>query len=141
MTKHEYLKQYLNKWREIERLELELEQLRSRAERITSVIDGMPHSSKGGGFAPAADRIMDLQKILEKQVLEAIDIRLEIERKLGCISDKREQTVLKYRYINGYTFETIAELMNLSDRWVRIIHSQAIKNFYIADEKILLSSC
>lgn len=140
MTKQDYLKQYLNKWYEIEQIEREMEQLRSRTERITCVIDGMPHGAKGKGFAPAADRIMELQKILERQVLEAIDMRLEIERELGSVADSREQTVLKYRYINGYTFETIAEMMNLSDRWVRIIHSQAIKNFH-TDEKILRSSC
>lgn len=129
MTTQEYLKQYLNKWREIERIQLEIEQLRSRAERITSVMDGMPHSSKGGGFTSAANRIMDLQKELEKQVLEAIDLRMQIERELDSVPDWRERTILKYRYIGGYGFEAIAELMDLSDRWVRIIHKQAIENF------------
>lgn len=131
MTKQEYLKQYLNKWREIERIQLEIEQLRSRAERITSVMDGMPRSSKGGGFTSAVDRIMDLQKELEKHVLEAIDLRMQIEREIEGVSDQRERTILKYRYINGYGFETIAELINLSDRWVRIIHKQAINNFHV----------
>lgn len=133
MTKQEYLKQYLSKWHEIERIQLEIEQLRSRAERITSVIDGMPHSSKGGGFAPAADRIMDLQRELEEQVLEAIDLRLQIEREIERVPDWRERTILKYRYINGCTFETIAELMNLSVKWVRIIHSQTIENFRLCE--------
>lgn len=129
MTKQEYLKQYLSKWREIERMQLEIEQLRSRAERITAVMDGMPRSSNGGGFTLAADRIMDLQRELEKQVLEAIDLRLQIEREIERVPDWRERTILKYRYINGYTYETIAKLMNLTDRWIRIIHKQAIGNF------------
>lgn len=129
MTKQEYLKQYLSKWHEIERIQLEIEQLRSRAERITAVTDGMPRSSNGGGFTLAADRIMDLQKELENQVLEAIDLRMQIEREIERVPNGRERTILKYRYINGYGFETIAERMNLSDRWVRIIHKQAIGNF------------
>lgn len=133
MTKQEYLKQYLNKWQEIKRLQLEIEQLRSNAEKVTSVITGMPHSGHGESFAPVVDRIIELQKKLEKQVLEAIDLRMKIEKEIESVVDQRERTILKYRYINGYTFETIAELMGLSVKWVRIIHSQTIENFRLCE--------
>lgn len=140
MTKQEYLKQYLTKWNEIEQIEKEIEQLRSRAEKVTSLITGMPRGGKSEGFAPAADRIMELQKMLERQVNEAVNLRFKIEKEIESITDLWERTILKYRYINGYSFESIAELMNLSDRWVRIIHGQAIKSFY-QDDKILAASC
>lgn len=140
MTKQEYLKQYLNKWHEIEQRSLEIEQLRSRADKITCTITGVPYAGKGEGGVPAADKIMEFQKILEAEVLEAMDTRQQIEKEIEMVADPREQTVLKYRYINGYTIETIAELMDLSDRWIRIIHSKAIKAFH-QDEKILPASC
>lgn len=129
MTKQEYLRQYLKKWQEIDSLKSEIEQLRSRAEQVTQVITDMPRSGNSIGFPGVVERIMELQQRIEVLVLEAINIRTAIEDKLSLMENGREQNLLRYRYINGFTYETISERMELSDRWVRSLHAKALTHF------------
>lgn len=94
--------------------------------------DGMPH---GKGQAPDAafvaciERIDEAEKDVAGKVAKLIDKREEIGRQIGLLPSREEQLVLRSRYIDGYTWDEIAAILNVSTRTVQRIHGSALKNF------------
>ena len=80
---------------------------------------------------------------LEKEALKLVDgfykNRLEIEKAIESASDSTQRSVLRYRYINGYTQEETAEKMELSKRWISEVEGRAIQYIgkYLKNNNIL----
>ena len=75
------------------------------------------------------EKIIDLEKIIKKEIDELIDLKSEIHRKIKCVYNFNLTTVLVDKYINGFTFEQIAERMNVSQRTVLRWHGIALQIF------------
>jgi hypothetical protein len=121
----------LNQYREAEaeaaRLDLEITRLYSCAERATMVLK---RTSGGGGdgrtLERAVEAIVDMADKLGAERLKAIRLRREIEDAIASVPDGRLRMLLRYRYIDGMTWERIAVNMNFDARWVRRLHGQAL---------------
>ncbi|MBO4898457.1 MAG: sigma-70 family RNA polymerase sigma factor [Clostridia bacterium] len=81
----------------------------------------------------AAIKYMELKAVITARLAELFKIKKEIFDFIEKIDDAKCRTVLINRYINGYTFEKIAETMYMNERWVYRIHKKALE---ICDEKL-----
>ena len=135
MTPKEYLSQYRNLDIEIDSLVLERERLYSLATtRGGSVIDGTPKGAKSDNAAPyerIIDRIIDIDDKVNKRIDRLIAIRHEINAAINGVKDDKLRSILRLRYINGYTFEQIAVELDISYRHICRLHGKALREVEI----------
>lgn len=104
--------------------------LKSLCEKCTSTLSGMPKS----GSKIREDiyaKMIDQSKDIDEKTDQYVDMLQEIESAISTVSDDRLQTLLRYRYINGYTWEQIEIEMNKSHRWVYLLHQKALNRIKI----------
>lgn len=126
--KVEKLKSYQNSWKEIQRLEDEIERLNSQAQKITQTLSSTPSVQCKSDRTAIVDKIIErkeeLQVAIERAKIECVEIETAIENVKAPIY----QRVLKWKYINGATFEEIAVRENYNYRYiVSKIHPEALE--------------
>lgn len=112
--------------RQSQRLLEELEQWKSRAAKVTRAFSGAPG---GGGSDPLPEcvgKIMELEEALNRQIDQMVERRQAIERAIDSLPLADSAQVLRYRYIDGMTWEKIAVEMNYTYRWVLRLHNRAL---------------
>lgn len=123
-----WLRSYRYLKNEAERLEEELAYWRSKAEKMTRELSGMPSGSGGGDKVPACvEKIWELERKLEEQLKEVIGRRNEIEKAISSVPNETYQLLLRLKYIDGDTWEKIAVKMNYKYRWVQYLHGRALQ--------------
>lgn len=70
---------------------------------------------------------MELEGKLKGQVNDAINRRNQIETAIQTVSNADLRLLLKLRYIDGDTWETIAVKMNYNYRWTLYLHGRALQ--------------
>ena len=126
--KKDWLMQYRAAKREERRLSEELERWRSRAESATARYGA---DTGGGGdgrsLEHAAEHIAHLAAQLEHQRIGLVRLRREIGAAIDAVPDARHRELLRLRYIDGRTWEQVAEFMRYDDpRWVYVLHGNAL---------------
>lgn len=122
-----WLRSYRYLKNEVERLEEELAEWRSKAEKMTRELSGMPSGSGGGDKVPACvEKIWELERELIAKLSDAVEQRRAIERAIEALPDKQKQ-LMRYRYIDGMKWEKVAVEMNMEYRWVLRIHGRALQ--------------
>ena len=129
MTAKEYLRQYGQIEREIERLLEERQRWVDLATRITPAYSDAPAGSQNSdGKIPAAvEQIIRWEDELEHRVKALITLRQEIDGVFRRLENPDYRTVLQLRYIQGLTWEKVAEEMHYSYQWVCILHGRALQ--------------
>lgn len=125
--KKAFLSSYLLLEREIEEKLEEIERLHALATRVTS------HWSPAGGGGKGEDRTqLAVEKIdaLNRQIQSDIESCLASREKvcaaIETLSDMTQRIILEYRYLNGATWEQIAEKMGFTYQWVCALHNRAL---------------
>ena len=122
-----WLRSYRYLKNEAERLEEELAEWRSKAEKMTRELSGMPSGSGGGDKVPACvEKIWELERKLSAKLSDMVEQRQAIERAIEALPDKQKQ-LMRYRYIDGMKWEKVAVEMNMEYRWVLRIHGRALQ--------------
>lgn len=122
-----WLRSYRYLKNEVERLEEELAEWRSKAEKMTRELSGMPSGSGGGDKVPACvEKIWELERKLSAKLSDMVEQRQAIERAIESLPDKQKQ-LMHYRYIDGMKWEKVAVEMNMEYRWVLRIHGRALQ--------------
>ncbi len=125
--KKDFLNRYRDNEREIRRLRNEIQRWKDSA-YITSV----KYTGAGGGtdgqdkLQVNVERLVRLQNRLTAQMRARIQLRDEIEDAIESVPDDRLQLLLRYRYIEGLTFERIAVELNYSWRQTVRMHGRAL---------------
>jgi DNA-directed RNA polymerase specialized sigma subunit len=127
-------KQYLNRYTELnraikQRLD-ELAHLTALAEKCTTTLTGMPH----GGSRTREDtyaKMVDMSAEIDNQIDAYNHMKDEIEAAIDTVHDLTLQTLLRYKYLDGQTFEQIAVNMNYCYMQICRLHGKAL-------EKIML---
>ena len=129
MTAKEYLRQYGQIEREIERLLEERQRWVDLATRITPTYSDVPVSGQSGdGKIPAAvERIAEQEEKIDARFRELMALLDEIEGKIAGIEDGRQREILRRRYLGGQKWEEIAKEMHLDYRWVLRLHGRALQ--------------
>lgn len=133
--KKKSLKRYRKNLACIKRLE---EKLVILDERITAVkspsLSGMP---RGGTPVTLADLVsdkVDLEKRIERLKVKGKKLKSEIHEEIDSLEDPRYCEVLEAHFIEGLTFESIAEEMGYTERHVYTLYSEAISLLAISDQ-------
>lgn len=117
--------------RRINRLQAEKQGWMEKATAVTPVLSDMP---KGGGadkIQNAVCRIADIEADINRKIDRQIDLRARIETAICAIPDGRLRDLMRYRYIDGLTWEQIAVTMRLDYRWVLRLHGRALSELTI----------
>lgn len=114
--------------REIKRLIDERTKWVSKAERITpSYSEGTKSNSVNSKIETAIEHIQEIEELLTYKIDEQIKLQKYIESCIDKLDNEKHKTILKYRYINLYTFEQIAEKMGYwNARYIRQLEVKAL---------------
>lgn len=127
MTVKEYLREYENLNKEINALVSEKIRLRALAESIGSSLGGGGNPNKGAAkFEKIIDKMDELETKINNKIDELILRREKINAAIEAVENTTLRSVLRYRYIDGYSFERIAVEMNYSWRHILRLHGDAL---------------
>ena len=135
MTAKDYLKQARRLDAMIHSRLREIDYWKDLSSGVSSVnYDGMPHNPNRPTEAPfvrCVEKISDIQRDIEKKVAVLISLREEINEQIDLLDSVEEQMLLRYRYIDGLTWDEIERLMNVSERTAFRIHGNALAHFSV----------
>ncbi len=125
--KKKWLQRYRECWAEVEITQQEIEELNSRAQKITASLSPTPGGGQRADFTLTVDRIIELKEKLDQQVRLALLQRAEIETAIEQVRSPLHRRVLRRRYLNGDTFEKIAVDEDITyNHLVSRIHPQSL---------------
>ena len=136
MTAKEYLRQLKYLDNRINAKLLEREQIRTMAEKTTASLSEKVQTSSGTKMDDVVVRLVELEELINKDIDKLVYLKEEAGDKINRISNDKYTIVLSMYYLSNKTFEEVAELTEMSFRWVHKLHGRALKEF----EKILYSS-
>lgn len=97
--KKEWLQRYRECWAEVEITQQEIEELNSRAQKITASLSPTPGGGQRADFTLTVDRIIELKEKLDQQVRLALLQRAEIEAAIEQVRSPLHRRVLRRRYL------------------------------------------
>ena len=111
----------------------EVARWRSKLEKVTAVYSSEP---KGGGsiYGKTADimaKIVDLEQEINREIDELVELKTNIESTITSVENPQERLLLKYRYLDGKTFEWIAAEMHYHWQWIHRLHKRALTKLEI----------
>jgi DNA-directed RNA polymerase specialized sigma subunit len=129
MTKQD-LKDFYWFLKNIEKLEQRIEELHAVATKQTSRMKSEADAIHGTGYSDRQGDVMaelaDLRRELDTQLQKSYEQQLQIERAISDLTE-REKYLIRARYMELKTWESIAVEMDLSWRQTHYIHSGALK--------------
>ena len=134
-------KEYLNQARHLDALIncrlREIDYWRDLSSSVSGMkFDGMPHSPNHPTEAPfvrCLEKIDEIQRDVEDKVAYLVRLKEEINMAIDMLASRDEQLLLRYRYLDDFTWEEIARILNVSLRTVHRIHGSALQNFIVPD--------
>lgn len=127
-----WLRRYQDSLRRERELAEELEQLHSRACKVTPALTGMPGGEGDGqSLARAVESIVQARQELDAQINVCGDIRREVVAAIEQVTNQRDNEILRRRYILGQRWENIAVDTGIDLRWVYRRHRAAVQRLVI----------
>lgn len=125
--KIKYLSRYIPASRSIDRLLEEQYRWKCLAMKVTPNLSLTPGGGEGGSpIERPMEKVEELEEKIKQAVGELIEIRKEIETVLGQLEDENLRRLMEYRYIDGLTWEQVAEKMHYSWRHTCRLHGEAL---------------
>lgn len=126
MDVKEFLKSYCEFEQRIDQRLDEHARLKARAERITSTISEMP-KYHGLSREDIIVKKVQLEIDIEEDLQRYKNMRKRVEDVISKLSNLKMQVVMRYRYINGLTFEDIALSLGNDVRHIYRVHGWALE--------------
>lgn len=130
--KKEYLKRYRKIDREVNQLIMEKDEIIALGTRITPRYSDLP---RGWGESNKVQLSVEKLEAQEEKIDKKIDllheVKADIEKAIQTVEDDTLKLLLRYRYINGLTWEKIAVTMNYDYRWILRLHGKALNKLTI----------
>lgn len=128
MTAKEYLRQLARSNSRIDALIERQRRYRELAERRTAVYRDTPGGGRrcSSSVEEYAVKIIDLEREIDRRIDEYVDLTREIETAIDKVGDDRYRDILRYRYINGWRWEKIAQEMHYDRRQITRLHGLAL---------------
>lgn len=112
--------------RRIKRLQSEKQGWLEKATAVSPNLSDMPKSGGTDKIQNAVCRIADIEQKINRDIDRQIDLRERIEAAICAIPDGRLRDLMRYRYIDGMTWEQIAVEMHYSYVHICRMHGQAL---------------
>lgn len=116
--KKRILEKYGNLWKDIECYKDDIVKLQSAAEKVTSVLTGVSSSKKINDKMTFVDEIVVKKEKLQEMIVDAMSERDKIENAINKIENPLYRRVLRYKYINGSSFEEISFKENYNYKYI-----------------------
>lgn len=127
MTK-ERLRRYIWLKQECRQLQAYLDRTMNDMASVSSPrLTGMPHGTDTHGLDEIVVRYEEIAGKYEKRLKLYQKETLAIEQAIEGLKDPRLRLLMRYKYMDGYKWETIADLMHYEVRWLYILHGQALQ--------------
>ena len=122
-----YLSRYRRLNQRIDRLLEEQSRWREMALKITPVLSQTPGGGESGSpIERPMDKVLEIDVEINREIGELQIVRQEIHAALNQLEDESLKLLMEYRYIDGLTWEQIAEKMDYSRQWVTSLHGTAL---------------
>ena len=122
-----YLSRYRRMSKRIDRLLEEQSRWRERALKITPVLSQTPGGGESGSpIERPMDKVLEIDVEINREIDELQIVRQEIRAAMNQLEDENLKLLMEYRYIDGLTWEQIAEKMDYSRQWVTSLHGTAL---------------
>ena len=134
MTAKEFLRRARGVDRRVDEATERVDRLRAKLETgRMSKITGMP---RGGGedWTATADRLIELEKRVNARIRELVRLKHAAMDAIDRVDDARQREVMELYYLDGYTWEKVAEAMEMSDRHVQRLHGLALLRVRVPEE-------
>ena len=129
--KKTYLRAYRKHGKRIKRIESEIEEIRNMKMYQSSNNDGMPHGSNQSDLSSYAAALQEREDELYQEGVKQVQTYKDIEYRINKLENQDERDVMFYKYIKGFTWWQIAQLMEYSESWIYELHGRALKNIQI----------
>lgn len=128
MTSKEYLSQYRTLNARIDAKLAQAERLRHLAQSAGGQnYSGAAHSTQPRDkVGELTAKIIDLEMEINDEIDKLVDLEREIRSCISKLENKNQRIVLEMKYINGWTLDSIAKLLNYSLVHIKRIHNQAL---------------
>lgn len=134
MTAKEFLRRARSVDRRVDEMTERMERVRARLEagRISSVT-GMP---RGGAkdWTETADRLIELEQRVNAQVREMVRWKLAAIDAIDAVEEARLREVLELYYIDGFTWEQVAQRMCYEVRQIYRLHGVALRKVKVPED-------
>lgn len=125
--KVKFLKRYKQIDKEITQLLREKSEIFSLGTKINPTYSDMPKgTNESDKVQSTVEKLGALEKKIDSKIDEWYEVRLDIEKAIHTVESDKFRLLLRYRYINGWTFEQIAVQMDHDYRWVRRLHRKSV---------------
>lgn len=111
----------------------EIRELRSAVMLPGINTDGMPHGTGSSDLSSYAIQLDRLEKKLSREIGRQIRIRNQIWKAIEGLPTESEKMVLKFRYINRYSWEEAAVKSCYTYRHTLRIHGEALEHLEVPD--------
>lgn len=106
-----------------------LEEANAQATKCTASVSSYLGRSGTSDHIPAAvERIEAIREDATQAMAEAKAALIEISAALKKLESRTERIVLAMRYVDGYTWQQVADKCGYSIDWVYALHRTAVKN-------------
>lgn len=126
MTAKEFLRRAREVDRRVDEAQERVDRLRAKLEsgRMSSVT-GMP---RGGGadWTETADRLIELERVVNAQTRELVRWKLAAIEAIRAVNEPKLAEVLELYYIDGMTWEQVAQRMEITERWAQTLNGRAL---------------
>ena len=134
MTAKEFLRRVRTVDRRVDEAQERVDRLRAKLEagRMSS-LTGMP---RGGGvdWTETADKLIELERVVNARTRELVRWKLAAIDAIRAVEEPRLAEVLELYYIDGLTWEQVAQRMGLDVRWVYRLHGRALLPVKVPEE-------
>lgn len=86
-------------------------------------------TSQASRVENAVCRLIDLEGDLDREIDKLVDDVRRAERIIDQLEDSRYRDILRYRYLNGWSWDKIEKETQLDRRWVLRLHGRALVAF------------
>ena len=137
MTAKGFLRRARSVDRRVDEAAERVKRLRARLEAgRMSRITGMP---RGGSedWTATADKLIELEKRVNARIRDLCALKHAAMDAIDAIDGKDEaqlRELLELYYIDGYTWDKVAEIMNLDKRWIFRLHGRALQRINVPEE-------
>lgn len=132
---NEEKKTWLNRYRlaglAVQRLTEEIARWEAQAVALTARYGEASGSGGEDSLQRAVEKMLELRDELAEELRRQLAIRREIEEAIRVVEDERLQELLRLRYIEGLTWERVAERMGYSYMQINRLHKKGVSELKI----------
>ena len=130
--KIKYLSRYIPLSGRINRMLEEQYRWKCLAMKVTQNFSPTPGGGESGSpIERPMDKVLEIDEEINREIDELQTVRQEIRAALNQLEDESLKLLMEYRYIDGLTWERIAEKMHYSRQWVTSLHGRALAQIKI----------